>query len=128
VLVQGAISDREMREQTAAYVQAVLHAHPELNPFVEVDLEVDPYPVRHVRPLLPRCGIKRITQFICKRTGYTPEEMRGLSQEPNLVRARWECFFIATKKGYSIHEIGREYNRDPSTVRYGLEKMGLRRK
>jgi hypothetical protein len=115
-----------MREQTAAYVQAVLHAHPELNPLAEVNLEVDPYPARPVRPLLPRCGIKKITNFICRRTGYSPEELRGASQEPNLVRARWEAFVVAKKKGYSVCEIGREYNRDHSTVRYGLAKMGVK--
>jgi hypothetical protein len=123
---KGVIPDRDMREQTAAYVQAVLHAHPELNPLAEVNLEVDPYPARPVRPLLPRCGIKKITNFICRRTGYSPEELRGASQEPNLVRARWEAFVVAKKKGYSVCEIGREYNRDHSTVRYGLAKMGVK--
>lgn len=121
------ISPREMREQTASYIQAVYAAHPELNPR-EIEPPIEAYPARPVRPLIPRRGIKKITDFVCRHTGYTPEELRGNSQESNLVRARWEAFVLATKRGYSLCEIGREYNRDRTTVKYGLHKMGLRRK
>ena len=114
-----------MRAQSAAYIQAVLKSHPELNP-IEVEPPLDPYPAAPIRPLLPRFGIKKITDFVCRRTGYTAAELRGPSQDPNLVRARWECFALATKKGYSLAEIGREYSRDHSTVKYGLVKMGVR--
>lgn len=116
------ISDRQMREQTRAYVRAVMEAYPELTP--DEEFVPDPYPALPVKPLLPLSGIRAVAYAVGRAAGLSLAELRGDSRSKHVVRARHECFARCRAQGYSLPVIARFFNRDHTTVYYGLQRMG----
>jgi transposase-like protein len=54
----------------------------------------------------------------------TLPQLRGESRHGNIVLARWRCFERAYRAGYSLPQIGRFFNKDHTTVLYGLRRVG----
>lgn len=125
--------EKQMREQSRAYVDAVLREYPELMPY-DQEPEPDPYPLPNPEPVvaaqiddapvLPLAGIRLIAYRVSQETGYTLKELRGKARYAPLVRARWECFVRCRAEGYSMPEIGAFFRRDHTTVLHGLRQMG----
>lgn len=57
-------------------------------------------------------------------TGVSQELMRGPSRAAPIVAARWMAIAALRARGWSLPRIGRELNRDHTTVLYALRRMG----
>lgn len=57
-------------------------------------------------------------------TGVSLAEMKGPSRYAPYVAARWMAIAALRARGWSLLRIGRELNRDHTTVLYALRRMG----
>lgn len=83
-------------------------------------------PYHQPNPILPLRGMRRIAWEITNEFGLTLAELRGRGRSGFLCNARFEAFARCRALGYSTPEIGRFFNRDHTSVMYGLRKKGCR--
>jgi len=74
-------------------------------------------------PWEPKHGLREIVQRVARTAGVPVDELRGPSKEKHLVRLRRIAMAEARKAGYSLPAIGRELNRDHTTVLAGLRVL-----
>jgi chromosomal replication initiation ATPase DnaA len=117
------IDDAEMRAQTREYLMAVTVAHPELTGSKPV---FDRYPKKFKAKR--NDSFRAILISAASQTGVGIQVILGDSQTDNAVQARHLAMKLAFEDGYGVTEIGRRLNRDHSTVRCALIKLGLVRK
>lgn len=56
--------------------------------------------------------------------GLTPDDIRGASRLPHIVRARWNVGLVLRDRGLSLPAIGRLVNRHHTAVLHGLRRAG----
>ncbi len=74
-------------------------------------------------PWQPRNGLREIVQRVARTAGVPVDQLRGPSRDRHLVHLRRIAMVEARKAGYSLPAIGRELNRDHTTVLYGLRQF-----
>ena len=57
--------------------------------------------------------------------GLTPDDIRGSSRLPHIVRARWHIGAVLRNRGLSLPAIGRIVNRHHTAVLHGLRGRDL---
>lgn len=67
----------------------------------------------------------RIAADAAVRNNISVAQIRGGAKTGEIVLARWECYKEAYESGFSLPQIGRFFNRDHTTVLYGLRRMGV---
>lgn len=73
--------------------------------------------------------INHIVDEVCRTTGVSSEDIYGKKHTANVSDARKMCFYIIREvTDMSYKTIGKEFNRDHSTVMYNVEKMSDRLK
>lgn len=63
-----------------------------------------------------------INAGVATKHGIEPDEMRGSNRLRAFAHPRQEAFSVARKYGYSFPQIGRFYDRDHTTVLYGVQE------
>ncbi|MEM7797770.1 MAG: helix-turn-helix domain-containing protein [Chloroflexota bacterium] len=71
---------------------------------------------------LSRVSISAIHRRIAEKHGIVPGTLRKRCRKDHLVKARFEVFATAFEAGYSMHQIGRAYKMDHSSVLYGIRQ------
>jgi chromosomal replication initiation ATPase DnaA len=74
-------------------------------------------------PWQPRAGLSEIVRRVARTAGIPVDELRGPSKAADLVRLRRIAMSEARKAGHSLSAIGRELNRDHTTVLAGLRVL-----
>lgn len=54
--------------------------------------------------------------------GVSPAEILGSCKQRKFVRARWAAWTMARSDGWKLDTIAAEFNRDRSTIIYGLRR------
>lgn len=67
--------------------------------------------------------MRGIASQVSEATGVSVEDMRSPSRLRHHARARQYCFYFGRAKGLSYAQIGRYFNRDHTTVMYGVRKI-----
>jgi chromosomal replication initiation ATPase DnaA len=115
--------DAEMRAQTREYLMAVTVAHPELTGARPV---FDRYPKKFKAKR--NDSFRAILYSAASQTGIGIQVILGDSRTDNAVQARRLAMKLAYEDGYGVTEIGRRLNRNHSTVRFALLKLGVIRR
>lgn len=69
----------------------------------------------------PRASIKGILAMIAEREGFGVKELIDRSRFPHIVRARQEAMYLCARDtGLTMGNIAKYFQRDTSTVRYGV--------
>ena len=58
-----------------------------------------------------------------RATGVSYEEMKGPSRYAPIVAARWQVIALLRARGWSLPKIGKELNRDHTTILYALRQI-----
>ena len=75
-------------------------------------------------------SMKVLIRIVTELTGVSSESIRGPGRLKHMAHARSVVFWVACRtmrKTHSVHAIGREINRDHSTVLCSFKKAELRR-
>jgi len=117
----------ELRRHYAGVRKRVFGAKPK--PFVlrpSPPLEPPPEPVVDLlegAPRLPWLLARVALRLVCEATGIRGVQVLSDSRRPHFVEARCMCFAICEDGGMSLPNIGRQFNRDHTTVLSGLRKV-----
>lgn len=68
--------------------------------------------------LMPLSGLRGIAY----RSKYSLRVLRGNCKQTDVVWARWRCYTEAYSAGFSLHQIGRFFKRDHTTILYGIRR------
>jgi chromosomal replication initiation ATPase DnaA len=83
---------------------------------------LSPITVAHKSPPDTRAEIMAIVDTVAQAHGLSHADILGPSRYANIVRARHECFGMASEDGFTATEIGRAMNRDHTSVLNGVRK------
>jgi len=71
----------------------------------------------------PNMRMLAICEEVAHSTGLTVADLRGPSFSKEVSRARQYAYWRSYELGFSLSSIGRFFNRDHSTVRYGIIRV-----
>ena len=74
-------------------------------------------------PYKAHTGLELISS-IARQHGFTAADLIGPSRVPEVCTARYRAMKALRQKGRSLSSIGRTFNRDHSSVIYGLGRLG----
>lgn len=74
-------------------------------------------------PYKASTGLELISQ-IAREHGFTASDLIGPSRVREVCMARWRAMKVLRAKGRSLSSIGRTFNRDHSSVIYGIGRIG----
>ncbi len=146
------MTDEQLRSQDRAYIAAVYAAHPELRdpvaeqilsqdlraahpePQAQTELEITEELLERVLAALKaetrprwRSMARTIIKAVGMKHGYSVKELLGNSRTKLIAEARQEAYYLVryhTK--LSLPQIAQMFNRDHSTVLYGIKRHGER--
>lgn len=70
--------------------------------------------------MIEHMTVAKALAAVCLADGILPTMVRGNGKSRRLVTARWVVARFAVEAGYSYAQIGREINKDPTTVLHGI--------
>lgn len=70
-----------------------------------------------------RKALHQIKYDVAQREGFAVQDLSSKSRRQEIVRARDIAIRACKKEGYTLTEIGKEFNRSHSTVLYTLKKV-----
>lgn len=79
-----------------------------------------------VRPRRPTSELLAIVADAAREAGCTVDQMVGYGRSREVVEARHAAMRRAYAAGYSMPQIGRAFDRDPTTVHHAIQKGGRR--
>lgn len=65
-----------------------------------------------------------VVAVVARQHGFTAADLIGPSRVPEVCIARWRAMRLMRDRGRSLVSIGRTFNRDHSSVIYGLARLG----
>ena len=74
-----------------------------------------------------RATVRQIAQQVCEVTGANYAAIMGPNRAAHLCRVREVIYYIATREGFSLPQIGRVFGRDHTTILSGLRNEKARR-
>lgn len=70
--------------------------------------------------------LRRAVDLLIERSDYSRKEILGKRRYRDLTRERHRMMFELFAAGFGYSEIGRELNRDHSSVIYAVKKLGFK--
>ena len=75
---------------------------------------------KHARTYTPW---QQAVKSIERATGVSCAEIQGPSRKAHIVAARWQVIALLRARGWSLPKIGKELNRDHTTILYALRQI-----
>jgi len=68
-------------------------------------------------------GLRLIVLETARDHGFSVADLRGRRRTRHLVWARWHGYQRARRRGYSLGQIGYAFDKDHTSVLYGLNRL-----